>query len=349
MQKEVLVATTLGEQVWRLVSDEGSDLDGYDEAPFPLGHLAAGMLASYATEVRALAHRRGVELRDLRLTLDNYYTMEGSALRGTMVGGALPPELTVECRTDGGADELSGLVSDAVHASPVNALLRPALTSVFTLTVNGRPCGTGRLPECAGARATDPHDLFTDVDVAPDPMHQPLVQLVPEADPIDDAGDDGGLTETQSRVLHVRGVCTVREDGVKEIVAQLRRPAGAAFRFLSDEPQEGRPGRAPDAASYLAAGIAFCFMTQFGRYAAIARKSLDDYRLVQDLHLPLGAASGGSGTVGSADPVETHVFLETGHGEEFGQQALAMSEQTCFLHAMCRSALTPHLRVPSTT
>jgi uncharacterized OsmC-like protein len=349
MQKEVLVATTLGDEVWRLASDEGGDLNGYDEAPFPLGHMAAGMLASYTTEVRAVAHRRGVELRDLRLTLDNYYTMEGSALRSTMLGGALAPELTVECHTDAAADVLRGLVSDAVHASPVDALLRAALTSVFTLTVNGRPCGTGAMPECADGCAADPRDLFTDVEVASSPVHQPLVQLLPEADPVDDVGDGGGLTETQNRLLHVRGACTVREDGVKEIVVQLRKPAGAAFRFLSDEPQGDGSGRAPDAASYLAAGIAFCFMTQFGRYAAIARKSLENYRLVQDLHLPQGGASGGPGTVGSADPVETHVFLETEHGEEFGQQALAMSEQTCFLHAMCRSALETRIRVLSPT
>ena len=44
MQKEVLVATTAGGPAWRLVSDEGSDLNGYDEGPFPLGHMAAGML-----------------------------------------------------------------------------------------------------------------------------------------------------------------------------------------------------------------------------------------------------------------------------------------------------------------
>jgi hypothetical protein len=344
MQKEVLIATTLGEPAWRLVSDEGSDLNGYDEGPFPLGHMATGMVASYASELLAVADRRGVELRDLRLTLDNYYTMEGSALRGTMVGGALPPELSVECCTDLDADGLRALVSDAVHASPVNALLRQALTSVFTLTVNGERSAPGRMPELVGDCPSDPDGAFVDARVALNDVPQPLIQLLPE--PESDAPDDGGgLTETQNRRLHVRAVCTVREDGVKEITAHLRKPAGALFRFLSDEPGPGRPARAPDAASYIAAGIAFCFMTQFGRYASITKKKLETYRLVQDLHLPLGAASGSTGTAGSADPVETHVYLETPHGEEFGQLALAMSEQTCFLHAVCRTALKTRTRV----
>jgi hypothetical protein len=345
MQKEVLVATSLGAPAWRLVSDEGGDLNGYDEGPFPLGHMAVGMLASYTNELLALARRRGVELRDLRLTLDNHYTMEGSALRGTMVGGALPPELSLECSAELDADGLRGLVSDAVHASPVNALLRQALTSAFTLTVNGERCDPGRVPELAGDRPADPHGGFVGARVAPTDGPQPLVELLPEPES-EEPGDGGGLTETQNRRLHVRAVCSIRDDGVKEITAHLRRPAGALFRFLSDEPAgPGRPARAPDAASYVAAGIAFCFMTQFGRYASITKRKLETYRLVQDLHLPEGGASGGTGTAGSADPVETHVFLETPHGQEFGQSALAMSEQTCFLHAVCRTALKTRVRV----
>ncbi len=345
MQKEVLVATTLGEPAWRLVSDEGSDLNGYDEGPFPLAHMAVGMLASYTNELLALARHRGVELRDLRLTLDNYYTMEGSALRGTMIGGAQPPELSLECTADLDADGLRGMVSDAVHASPVDALLRRALTSAFTLTVNGERGGPGRVPELDGGCPPDPEGSFVEARVAPNEVPQRLIELLPEP-ASEDGGDGGGLSETQNRRLHVRAVCSVRDDGVKEITAHLRRPAGALFRFLSDEPAgPGRPARAPDAASYVAAGIAFCFMTQFGRYASITKKKLETYRLVQDLHLPLGGASGGTGTAGTADPVETHVYLETPHGQEFGQSALAMSEQTCFLHAVCRTALKTRIRV----
>jgi hypothetical protein len=344
MQKEVLVATT-GRPAWRLVSDEGSDLNGFDEGPFPLGHMAVGMLASYSTELLVLARQRGVELRDLRLTLDNHYTMEGSALRGTMVGGALPPELSLDCTADLDADGLRGLLSDAVHASPVDALVRRALTSSFTLTVNGVPGEPGRVAELDGECPPDPEGRFVEARVAAIDVPQPLVELLPEPE-WEEAGDGGGLAETQNRRLHVHAECTIRDDGVKEITAHLRRPAGALFRFLSDEPaRPGHPARAPDAASYVAAGIAFCFMTQFGRYASITKRKLETYRLVQDLHLPLGGASGGTGTPGDADPVETHAYLETPHGQEFGQLALAMSERTCFLHAVCRTALKTRIRV----
>ena len=36
MQKEGLVASSASGKVWRLVSDEGAYLDGFDEAPCPL-------------------------------------------------------------------------------------------------------------------------------------------------------------------------------------------------------------------------------------------------------------------------------------------------------------------------
>ncbi|NIQ54535.1 MAG: OsmC family peroxiredoxin, partial [Gammaproteobacteria bacterium] len=101
---------------------------GYDEAPFPLAFMGAGMVASYFTEIAALAQRRGVALDGLRLVLDNRYTMEGSALRGTMTGGALPPVLTVEIDGEAGDADLPSLCADALSASPLHGLLRERLT-----------------------------------------------------------------------------------------------------------------------------------------------------------------------------------------------------------------------------
>jgi len=80
-------------------------------------------------------------------------------------------------------------------------------------------------------------------------------------------------------------------------------------------------------------------MTQFGRYAQIAKKDLRKYRIVQDTHFSLGGASAGTGKAGRADPVETHVYLETGESDDFARTALDMAEQTCFLHAFCRTDL----------
>ena len=140
------------------------------------------------------------------------------------------------------------------------------------------------------------------------------------------AGVAGGagtsLRAEQRRQLHVRAICRRRRDGVKEIEQQLHRPLGSTFRFLSDEPAErGGAGAAPSAACYMAAGVAFCFMTQLGRYAAILGKDLSGYRIVQDTRFPgrgfaVGATASGPGAAlgGGAGAVETHVYLDTRDG-----------------------------------
>ena len=158
------------------------------------------------------------------------------------------------------------------------------------------------------------------------------------------AGDS--LKEEQDRILHVRGICTLREDGVKQVEQHLFNPHGSIFHFLCDEaPVNGGKGLAPDAASYISAGIGFCFMTQFGRYAKIVKKDLQEYRIIQDTHFSLGGASGGTGKAGTADPIETHVHLVSGEDDEFARTILDMSEQTCFLHAFCKADLKTRLSI----
>jgi hypothetical protein len=86
-------------------------------------------------------------------------------------------------------------------------------------------------------------------------------------------------------------------------------------------------------------------MTQLGRYAQIVRKNREEYRIVQDTHFSLDGGSGGTGQEGTADPVETHVYLTTSEDEEFARTLLDTGEQTCFLHAFCRTDPKPKVKV----
>jgi hypothetical protein len=141
MQKEALVVSDTG-LAWRLVSDEGPYLAGHDRAPCPLCHFVTGMVASYASQIMSLARSRDVGLGNIELTLDNFYTMEGSALQGTMTGGASTPRLSVETSADIPSSEILALVEDAVVASPVHGLLADSLVSRFT-TSSQRECSAG--------------------------------------------------------------------------------------------------------------------------------------------------------------------------------------------------------------
>ena len=345
-QKEALVLSARSGLMWRLVSDEGAYLSGHDAAPCPLSFLTTGMIASYMNEITALAAEGGARLGKLRLIQNNYYTMQGSMRNRTMTGGALPVELEVEIETDLGDAALNDLLTGAVHASPLNGLMRGVLPSLFTLTRNGVEIDTGEAEALGRPVVADPSGEAP----VPEPTDLPLIAregMSPTKEVRKGtAAAASSLTDEQDRTLNPAAICTLREDGIKEIEQHLYSPHGSIFRFLSEEakPAGGR-GRAPDAVSYISAGIAFCFMTQFGRMASMEKLDLPHYSIVQDTHFSLGGASGGTGEAGGADPVETHVHLRTSEDDAVARDMLDVSERTCFLHAFCRTDLKTRLKV----
>ena len=44
-------------------------------------------------------------------------------------------------------------------------------------------------------------------------------------------------------------------------------------------------------------------------------------------------------------PVDTHVYLKTKEDEAICKEIVDMAEQTCFLHAACRTSNTTKLRI----
>lgn len=345
MQKECIVASALG-TVWRLASDEGPYLDGFDAAPCPLAFMTVGMVSSYMNSLLAVANARELKIHDLALVQDNRYRMEGSALQGTMTGDALPVGLEIQIGIDVEEDVVVDLVQTAVRVSPVERLLRERHPSQFSLTVDGREVPVGRVATLDICPPPDPQQAFSKFAL-PVTTGVPISRLA-AVTPV--TGVAGGahtsLQSEQRRTLHVRAVCRRRHDGVKEIEQQLHSPLGSTFQFLSDEvPEQGGLGTAPDAASYMAAGVAFCFMTQLGRYAAIVKRELPQYGVVQDTCYSHGNASSAEDTSGTTGAVQTHVYLDTPEGAEFARDCVDMGEQTCFLHALYRSPLEPMISI----
>ncbi|MCY4180432.1 MAG: hypothetical protein OXD48_09190 [Litoreibacter sp.] len=125
-QKEALVRSARTGEVWRFVSDEGPYLNGHDAACCPLAFLSCGMAASFMNEILALAKIRDVEIRKLKLIQDNFYTMKGSMMKRTMVGGAENIELKVEIDCDLSDAQSNEFLVDATVATPINGLMRGA-------------------------------------------------------------------------------------------------------------------------------------------------------------------------------------------------------------------------------
>ena len=339
MQKEAIVASSNSDVIWRLSSDEGAYLNGFDAAPCPLSFLTTGMVSSYMNEVLELAIQRGISIKNIRLIQDNYYTMKGSALRGTMIGGAKNIDLEAQIDSDADKETLTSLVYDAVTASPLNGLMRGEKESLFMLNHNGNDIDLGKakpvgnvlgvvkIADMEKLEAIGENDLIRKAGLSPKTADT-------------NSSHGSSLADEQDRLLHIRGICTLRDDGVKQIEQQLYNPHGSIFHFLSDE-----NGRAPNAISYISAGIGFCYMTQLGRYAKISKKNLDSYTVIQDTHFSKGGASGGTGMPGAADPVETHVYIESEHEDDYVRTVLDMGEQTCFLHAFCRTDLKAKIKI----
>lgn len=338
MQKEAIVASSGSSIAWRLSSDEGPYLAGHDAAPAPLTITTAGLAADVMTQIRRAMEEAHLPVEGLQVTLETHFTMEGSMLAGTMTGGANPPEVTVWTRAD------RALAMDAVlsgvHASATAGLLHPSHTSLFSLTANGMQIPVGRVAEVDSEVPKDPGGGHLDPP-DPDPAFGDA-GLVTKLDRVDSSSPDAGssLRESQSRALHLRARGSWQVGGVKELDVELIRPSGSTFRILSDEPSgQGGSGRAPDALTLISAGLGFCFMTQFGRFAKITKRDLGDYRIVQDTRFSVGDGEG------RADAPETHVYLDPDGDDDFARQALDMSEQTCFLHAMCRTELRPKVEI----
>lgn len=341
-QKEALVRSAKTGDTWRFVSDEGPYLNGHDAACCPLAFLSCGMVASFMNEIMALAEQQGVEIRKLKLTQDNYYTMKGSMAKRTMVGGAENIELLVEIDCDLDDTALNEFLVNATYASPLNGLMRGQIESLFKLAKNGTELPTAKALELGGAILPDPGDHFakaTPGESVAELMSK--VGLTPKKQVAKGtATGSSSLSDEQDRRLNIGAVAELREDGIKQIQQMQYSPYGTSFMLLSSE-----DGRAPDANTLISAGIGFCFMTQFGRFVSMLKLDLPDYRIVQDTHFSLGGASGGTGKAGEADPIETHVYLQTSESDETAQEMLDISEKTCFLHAFCKTDLKTKLKV----
>lgn len=88
--------------------------------------------------------------------------------------------------------------------------------------------------------------------------------------------------------------------------------------------------------AYLSAGIGFCFMTQIGRYPQIIKQSLEGYAIVQDNFIGPPRESGDGA---SAEPTQTHVFVDAEQGPAAGADLVTVGERNCLLHAAMRSEL----------
>lgn len=329
MQKEALVESQTDRTCWRLLCDEGPWLNGTDLAPFPLGYFAAGLASCFVGDIAAEAAHFSAPSAELELGLDLHFSMEGSLLRGSMAAGVDAIEITVGAGHATGEFELP-VRSALERRSAVYRALRAHLPSRFCLWVNGEPVAWPGARAESLERAADPGARFEGLaPLAAAPQREPVIRKdLSVSAPA--GGSAVGLQSEQKRTVHVRAGSRARPDGLTETAVQCIHPAGSRFVFLAETaPAAGVSDRAPGGYVYLSAGIAFCFMTQLGRYAQVRKLPLSGYRIVQQTEF------GGA----EAHPVETAVFLDSGDTFENNLKMVQMGEQTCYVHTSFRESV----------
>ena len=115
----------------------------------------------------------------------------------------------------------------------------------------------------------------------------------------------------------------------------LGMPGTSHFRLISEE---SRNDSAPSGLALLSAGIAFCYMTQLSRYIESMKMDIHGVRLVQFNPYVVGARA-------TAEPIDTHLFLNGDAAPETHSQLLTIAARTCYLHAASKTPTEPNLRI----
>lgn len=340
MQKEALVTSEPGGASWRLACDEGPYLNGKDMAPFPLGFFSAGMEFCFLSQFLQAASALGVPIDDIVLEQDNYYTMEGSFLRGDAVGGAKSAELKLRVESSADPSRIAQLVRLAEMSSPVQSLMKTVLNNTFSLKLNGRSMGLPGLATSPAPSDEDPGVIFETLAPGAPSFLPDIIARVEKSEAVHgvEGGAGSSLKAEQKRTLHMHCEGRRLEGMLMEMVIHLYKPIGSTFRFVCDETKlNGGRGQAPPPLAYASAGIGFCYMTQLGRYATIAKHPLDAYRIAQRTVFSYAGDLADGTRSASVEPVDTQVFLDADYSDENAAPNLVdVGQRTCFLHAAMR-------------
>ncbi len=332
MRKEATVLDFTGE-TWKIVCDEGPYLNGADSAPPPLAYFSAGMAFGFISQLNLLAEETGILIEDYTIIQDNYYTIEGSAMRGTMISGGLPVDVKIELKTKGNPAEVAQLIEKAKAQNPVYRYLDTPLENGFQLFHNDQ-----KLPLSTVTESTDSiRTLDTKSNYIIGQDLNKTAAIVSKQTQVEtlfnvEGGKGTALKESQKRTLHIRAITTPSEDGLAETNIQIFKPLGSTFRFFCDLPTSiGGELRTPSSLAYASAGVGFCFMTQIGRYAKIKKYDLAGYRIEQETNFEVQEGKS------AALPINTITYINSDLSDEIAENILKMSEQTCFLHGAMKA------------
>jgi len=346
-QKEGVVTEGETGSVWRMSTDEGKHLGGADVSPFPLGFFNAGLHGDLANRLLTIARARGIAVDDLKIDLKNGYYIVGSFIRGDGVGHGEPAEVIVKIKSSASADDIKALVHDAVKASPAMDLMRTAFDNTFAIYVNGRRRVVTSLANSEAPDAPDPYMTYT---APPSPMEgsDELTDIVWKTGEVEAGEAKPAPTGTDEKLKRIVRVVPGHSElldpnGVTETDTYLGLEGMSHFKLKSDERMD--IDQAPSGLAIAAAGIAFCYMTQLGRYIHHQDFKIRGVRLVQHTPFSTSGDPADGSWIGKAEPADTHLFLSGEEDDATHERLMTIAANTCYLHATMAATLEPMVSV----
>lgn len=346
-QKEGMVHEGETGSAWRMATDEGLHLGGADIAPFPLGFFNAGLHADLIGRILKIAKVRDILVDDLKLDLKNGYYVIGSFVRGDAKGHVEPSRILAEISSPAPADAISRLVHDAIKASPAMATMQTPVSSTFAIYVNGRRRVVTSLPNSDTPDVPDPYKTYSTV---PTPLagSDELSDIIWKTGEANEGEIQPAINGTDDKVKRIVRTIAGNSElldfaGVVETDAVLGLPGMSNFKFKTDERVDG--DQAPSGLALIAAGIAFCYLTQVERYTIHQKFNIRGARLVQYTPFTLTGDPADGSWAGDIEPVDTHLFLSGDEDDETHEKLMKIAATVCYLHATLADSVIADVKI----
>ena len=344
MQKEAFVSSGRNSSGWRIPTDESLHLRGADAAPQPLAIHNASVQICLLNHLKKIFADRNINSKKIEVTVDTYFNIKGSFYRGDIKSCLKDIVFKFDIESDIDAVDLKQCVFEALTNSPTIRAIRYPMNNTFSIKANGRNISLPAQMQSGLERVGDPLQRIQGLQKLPPLENSEGIILEKKIESTMEPPKPGeipvGLLPEIDRTVHIRGTGYSLNAHQNEVQTSFYHPLGSVFCYRSDLHAEDISGfDSPSALSYHGAALAFCFMTQFHRYAVVHKIHLDALRIVQLTPFDLDIEKHQNLVF------DTHIFVDGDFSDEVGTDLVRMAHQVCFLHAALESQNDIHYSI----
>jgi uncharacterized OsmC-like protein len=344
MQKEAFISAGRNSTGWRIPTDESLHLKGLDAAPQPLALHNASLQICLLNQIKKVFQEKNIKVKNVSIKIDTYFNIKGSFFRGDIKSCLKDIVIHFDIQAEISEEELNTCIEKAIKASPLIRAIRYPMQNTFSIKANGKKIKLPPNLQSTLEQVGDPQERINELqkilpqNVTERPILEKKVNSTME--PPKQGEIPVGLLPDIDRTIHIRGTGAVVSDTENIVQTSFYHPLGSVFEYRSDQNDKDISGnKAPSTLIYHGAALAFCFMTQFHRYAIVKKIPFDELRIVQLTPFDLDSSKEKNLSF------DTHIFVNGDFSDSFATDLVKMAHQVCFLHAALESDNEIHYSV----